>query len=362
MTPTPARDLMDKITQKRMQKHRLLAILAVALLIAIIANIGIGSYGIPPLRLLAILGAQIGLDLPGTFSPQDEAIVLAIRLPRVFTGLGVGAGLALAGAALQGLFRNPLAEPGLVGVSAGAALAAVAMIVLGGGSFYIASFELTPYALPLTAFGGGLVATALIHGLARRLPGDPVATMLLVGIAINAVAGAGIGIFQYASDDTQLRLLSFWLMGGLGHASWTATLPALVLISIGGITILNRAMALDAYLLGSAEAGHLGINTQSLARVMIVATALMVGAAVAVSGIISFVGLVVPHLVRTIIGPDHRTVLPASALLGAFLMLMADLLARTLISPAELPIGLVTSALGGPAFLWLLFRYHSGRF
>lgn len=346
---------------RRVRGPKLLAFLSLSLCVAIAANIGIGSYGIAPEKLAAILAAPLGIDLPWEFSRQDETILLAIRLPRVALGLGVGAGLAVAGAALQALFRNPLAEPGLVGVSAGAALAAVAMIVLGGGPLIIQSYDFTPYALPLAAFTGGLAATALIYTLSRRVPGDPVATMLLVGIAINAVAGAGIGMFQYASDDTQLRLLSFWMMGGLGNASWAAVVPALVLITIGAAGLWGLAMPLNAYLLGQAEAGHLGVDTRLLSRLVIVAAVLAVGAAVAVSGIINFVGLVVPHLVRTVTGPDNRIVLPASALLGATLVLGADLIARTVIAPAELPIGLVSSAIGSPVFLWLLFRRRTGR-
>ncbi len=345
----------EAIEQVKLKKPSLMMVLSAALIAAVLINITIGSYGLSISKILAILCGQIGLGLPWEYASHEEGILLSIRMPRVVLGAFVGAALGISGAVLQALFRNPLAEPGLIGVSGGAALFAVAYLVLGFGM--VAGFM-----LPLIAFLGGVCATLLIYLLSRRTSGDKVASMLLIGIAINAISMSGIGIFQFISDETQLRLLTFWMMGGLGSATWDGILPSLILISFGVVFICRSAVPLNAYLLGVAEAGHLGVDTKKLTKVVILSVALVVGASVAVSGIISFVGLVVPHIIRQFAGPDHRLVIPASALLGATLTLVADLAARIIVMPAELPIGLVCSAVGGPFFLWLLLTTRRGRF
>ncbi|HPF45822.1 MAG TPA: iron ABC transporter permease [Emcibacteraceae bacterium] len=322
-------------------------------MIAVVANILIGGYSLPLDKILAILLAKIGLTTSIDFAQHEAGILLSIRLPRLVLGIFVGAALGISGAVLQALFRNPLAEPGLIGVSSGAALFAVGYIVMGAG--FAVSFM-----LPLIAFIGGICATLLIYALSRNAVGDKVGSMLLIGIAINAISLAGIGFFQFISDDTQLRLVTFWMMGGLGSATWKSILPTLLFIMIGLFALLRCAVPLNAYLLGVAEAGHLGIDTKKLTKIIILCVALIVGSAVAVSGIISFVGLIVPHVVRQFSGPDHRIVIPASALLGAIFTLIADLVARTVVIPAELPIGLVCSAVGGPFFLWLLLEKNRG--
>ncbi|MEZ5758252.1 MAG: iron ABC transporter permease [Emcibacteraceae bacterium] len=339
----------DILTGLRYKKPSLIVILCIGLILAVIANILIGGYSLPFDKIIAILLTKLGLSTSVDFAPHEAGILLSIRLPRLILGIFVGAALGISGAVLQALFRNPLAEPGLIGVSSGAALFAVGYIVLGVG--FAVSFM-----LPLMAFIGGICATLLIYTLSRNALGDKVATMLLIGIAINAISLAGIGFFQFISDDTQLRLLTFWMMGGLGSASWQSILPTLSLITIGVFALWHSAVPLNAYLLGVAEAGHLGVDTKKLTRIIILSVALIVGSAVAVSGIISFVGLIVPHIVRQFSGPDHRIVIPASALLGAIFTLIADLVARTVVIPAELPIGLVCSAVGGPFFLWLLLE------
>lgn len=344
----------EALEHVKFKKPNLLMVLSVALIAATLVNITIGSYGLSVGKILAILGSQIGLNLPSEYAPHEEGILMSIRMPRVVLGIFVGAALGISGAVLQALFRNPLAEPGLIGVSGGAALFAVAYIVLGFG--FVSGFM-----LPLTAFAGGVCATVLIYVLSRKTAGDKVASMLLIGIAINAISMAGIGMFQFISDETQLRLLTFWMMGGLGSATWDGIMPSLLLISVGLLCIWKYAVPLNAYLLGVAEAGHLGVDTKKLTKIIILSVALVVGASVAVSGIISFVGLIVPHIVRQFSGPDHRLVIPASALLGATLTLIADLVARMIVMPAELPIGLVCSAVGGPFFLWLLLSKHRGR-
>ncbi len=329
-----------------------IAVSAALLLTAVVASLSVGAVKIPPASIVDIIAGAWG---DATRSDDAQAFVLLqIRLPRTLLAVLVGASLAIAGAAMQGLFRNPLADPTLIGVSAGAALGAVSVIVLGGSLFSVA--WLGDSAVPLAAFVGSLLATAVVKRLATSEGRTDVATLLLAGVAVQAVAMAGVGLLTYLADDAQLRTLSFWTLGSLGGAGWSSLLFAAPLMLAAILIIPAKAAALNAMLLGEAEAGHLGFDTQRLKRVLVLLVSGAVGAAVAVSGIIGFVGLVVPHLLRLIVGPDHRWLLPGSALLGAALMLSADLLARTLVVPAELPIGIITALLGGPFFIWLLVR------
>ena len=265
-----------------------------------------------------------------------------------------GAGLAASGAVLQGLFRNPLADPGLIGVSGGAAVGAVTMIVLG------ATLNLPPivlaYSIPAAAILASLVVTSVLFLFASRHGSFNVATVLLAGIAINAIASVVIGIFQYISDDGQLRTLTFWMMGSFGRASWATTIPAILAITGAVFLLLSQSRDLDRLQLGDAEAFYLGVNVQRVKVVIVFASALSVGVAVSLSGIIGFVGLVVPHIVRFVVGVTHTSLVICSALLGASLLVMADLGARLIMIPAEVPVGLVTSAIGGPFFLWLIVR------
>ena len=330
--------------------------LSLALILCFTLSIGWGAIAIPPFQVAAILLDVLGLPTGAVIEPRDQSVVLAIRLPRALLGLAVGAGLAIAGAAMQGLFRNPLADPGLIGVSTGGALGAVTVIVLGGALVGGLDASIRPFALPLAAFLGGLAVTLIVQRIATRDGVIDIATMLLAGIAINALAGALLGIFTFISDDQQLRELTFWMMGSLAAITWTSLLPAIGLIVLPVLLLPRLARALNAMLLGEAEAHYLGFDVDRTKRTIIVLAALITGAAVAVSGVIGFVGLVTPHLVRLAIGPDHRYMLPASALLGGCLLLLADMAARTVVLPAELPIGIVTACFGGPFFLWLLAR------
>ena len=341
---------------RRLPPRATLVGLAAAGALLAVLSIGWGAVSIPPGDILAILAAKLGLAGGGETRLQHEAIVTAIRLPRVIACLAIGAALSVAGAAMQGLFRNPLADPGLVGVSNGAALAAVVAIVLGPPAVGDFPAEIRPYITPLAAFAGGVIATWLVYRIGTRGGQTDVATMLLAGIALNAIGGAAMGGLVYVSDDQQLRDLTFWMMGSLAGITWTPLLICLPLMALAGAAILLYAKALNALLLGEAEAFHLGIPVERAKLVLIAAVALAVGAAVAISGIIGFVGLVVPHILRLVIGPDHRWLIPGSALLGAVLLLLADNLARTVVVPAELPIGVITSLIGGPFFLWLLLR------
>ena len=324
-------------------------------LVAIWLSLALGPVSLPLLDTLRAALRLLGVPIDGQGLKQAELILGQIRLPRTLMGLAVGGVLALSGVAMQGLFRNPLADPGLVGVSSGAALGAAVAIV--GGSFMGGLPEaFGPYLLSLCAFLGGLLVTALVYRLGRRNGQTHVATMLLAGIALTALAGSAVGLFTYLADDATLRTLTFWNLGSLNGASYQRLWPLLLVSGAVALWLPRRAKALNALLLGESEAKHLGINVEQLKRELVFCTALGVGAAVAAAGMIGFIGLVVPHLMRLLAGPDHRTLLPASILAGASLLLLADLVARLALAPAELPIGIITAFIGAPFFLYLLLR------
>ncbi len=333
----------------------LLLALTALLLLAFWLSLALGPVSLPLLDTLKAGLRLLGVPLDAAGLQQAELIVGQIRLPRSLLGVAVGAVLALAGVAMQGLFRNPLADPGLVGVSSGAALGA-ALAIVAGSLWGAMPAALEPYLLSLCAFAGGLGVTALVYRLGRRGGQTSVATMLLAGVAMTALAGAAIGLLTYLADDATLRSLTFWNMGSLNGANYARLWPLLVVLVLVACWLPRRATALNALLLGESEARHLGFAVERLKRELVFCTALGVGAAVAAAGLIGFIGLLVPHLLRLLVGPDHRLLLPASALAGASLLLLADLLARLLMAPAELPIGIVTALLGAPFFLYLLVR------
>ncbi len=330
-----------------------MALLGLLLVVSALGALAVGPAMLPPGTVARILLAGPNGQAS---SLADTVIVWQIRLPRMLLGALVGASLATVGAMMQGLFRNPLADPGLVGVSGGAAFAAVATIVLSGSVLapFAALFGI--WALPVAAFFGGLAATLLIYRIGTRAGRSSMALMLLAGIALGAFAGAGTGFLVFMSDDDQLRTLTFWSLGGLGGATWGKLAAGAPMMVAALLLAPLVARGLNGIVLGEAEAYHLGVDVQRLKRLTIVLVALATGAAVAVSGAIGFVGIVVPHLLRLAIGPDHRALLPASALAGASLLLVADMAARTLVAPAELPIGILTAAIGAPVFLWILLR------
>ncbi|MFV0515033.1 MAG: FecCD family ABC transporter permease [Jhaorihella sp.] len=328
--------------------RRVMAALALLLLLSALAGLAMGASGTSLWQGLADLAMGRELAL------RDRVVLWDIRLPRVLMGVLVGAALAVSGALLQGLFRNPLADPGIVGVSAGASLGAVVAIVLGASLPFAAG--LGPWLVPVAAFTGAWVATMTLYRIATRQGRTSVATMLLAGIALTALAMALTGLLVYVADDAQLRDFTFWNMGSLAGATWSKLSVAapLMLVPLAAAPLLARG--LNGLALGEAAAGHIGIPVQRLKRAAILTVAAATGTAVAVSGGIGFVGIVVPHLLRLAIGPDHRFLLPNAALLGATLLLLADLVSRTVIAPAELPIGIVTAVIGGPFFLFILLR------
>ncbi len=354
---SPRPQYADRMQERHRRRSRfVLGGLVVLLGVAVGAGLAVGAVGISPGQVLAILGDRVGVSLPWEFERRQALVLTSIRLPRVLLAIGVGGGLAVSGALMQGLFRNPLADPSLIGVSSGAALAAVVTIVLGSTVFGAWSDVLGAFLLPAAAFTGGVVATFIVYRLATREGQTSVTTMLLAGIAINALAAAGTGLMIFIADDDQLRDLTFWTLGSVGGATWTRLAVVGPCLLGGMLAAPLLARPLNALLLGESEAGHLGIRTEQVKKVVITLAALVVGAAVAVSGVIGFIGLVVPHLLRLAVGPDHRILIPGSALLGGGLLLGADLLARTIVAPAELPIGIVTALVGAPFFLWLLLR------
>ncbi len=323
-----------------------LALLLVALCLTSIAS-GVMSLPLSE-TLLAIADRILGLSFSGLKS-HEQAVVWELRLPRTLLAVFVGVMLAQSGAVMQGLFRNPLADPGVIGVSSGAAVGAVLAIFLSPQSALW-------WTVPVFAFSGGFVATLFVYQLARSPFGTSVLVLLLAGIAISAFAMSVIGLISYLSDDSRLRDLTLWQLGSLAGANagkvWMAAVAAAVL----AVRFQYRASALNAMLLGEAEARHLGIDVESLKRELIILVALGVGLAVACAGAIGFVGLVVPHAVRSINGPDHRSLLPLAALLGGLLLLCADIVSRLVVQPAELPVGLLTALLGAPFFIVLLLQ------
>jgi iron complex transport system permease protein len=339
----------------RSRRARLVILLLAAALFAT-ALFSLAS-GASDASISGIVGDWLfGASREDVLSGRDRIVIYDIRLPRVVLGALVGAGLAVSGAVLQGLFRNPLADPGLVGVSAGASLGAVAVIVLGGTILSPVTTIFGTLSLPLMAFFGGLATTLILYGVATRQGRTSVATMLLAGIALAALAMALTGILIFIADDRQLRDLTFWQLGSLAGATWQ-TIAAVAPVILAGLAASPfLARGLNALALGEATAGHLGIPVQRLKCIAILSVSAAVGASVAVTGAIGFVGIVVPHLLRLAIGSDNRYLLPASALLGAGLLLVADAITRTIVAPAELPIGIVTAVAGAPFFLWILLR------
>lgn len=329
--------------------------LVVTLVLVALISMSIGAARIPLGRLATALCSLGSRDAQPT---RDQLILLSIRLPRVIMSSIVGSLLAAAGTVMQGLFRNPLADPGLVGVSAGAGLAVAAVIVVGDRVLPNAVMN-SPFLLPIAAFSGALAMTVLLYRIATWQGRTSIATMLLAGLALGALASSGTGLLVFLANDQQLRDITFWLLGSLAGATWlkiTAISPFLVLF-LASSFFMGRA--LDLLSLGEAEAFYMGVAVERLKRFLIVLVAAAAGAAVSVSGVIGFVGIIVPHLLRLVIGPGHRLLLPASACCGAIIVLAADTLARTVAAPAELPIGIVTAIFGAPFFLFLLSKQRS---
>ncbi|MDO6496607.1 FecCD family ABC transporter permease [Photobacterium sanguinicancri] len=285
-----------------------------------------------------------------------QIVIQQIRLPRTLLCIAIGAILALCGAVMQGLFRNPLADPGIIGVSGGASLGAALAIVLFGSLASSFPILLTLGTVPIMAFLGGAVSTWLVYTLGTDKNGTSVTIMLLAGVAIGALSGAALGLMNYFADDQALRDLSLWTMGSLAGATWPGIALAFSTFGILMWVFDRKANALNAFLLGEAEAKHMGVNVQALKRSLILLCAAGVGVCVSLTGVIGFIGLIIPHLGRMLTGPNHKSLLPLSALLGALILLIADMIARVIAAPAELPVGIITAILGAPFFILLLVK------
>ncbi|MGW0042048.1 FecCD family ABC transporter permease [Rhodococcus sp. NPDC003348] len=324
--------------------------LALGLLALALISACVGQVPTSPAEVLGSIAHRIGLDIgPMPAHPSGEVTLWQVRFPRVILAIVVGAGLACAGALLQGVFANPLAEPGVIGVSSGAAVGACA-VILTGGAFVAGT------AVAAAAFVTGLVTTVLVYLLARAEGRTEVVTLVLTGVAINAFAGGLIAFFTFAADPAARDQIVFWQLGSLNGATWEAVAVVTPMAVIGIAVTMLLAHKLDLLALGESAAAHLGVNVERLRQVAVLVVALLVSASVAFTGIILFVGLVVPHLMRMIVGPGHRLLIPASVLCGAIVLLAADLGARTLVPNADLPLGMLTSLIGGPFFFWMLRR------
>ena len=335
-------------------RHRRVVPLTIGLVVALLAlavvAAGTGQLRVPPAEVLGSVLHRLGVDAgPLPSHAHGDAALWTIRFPRVAMAVLAGAALATAGAVMQGVFGNPLADPGVVGVSSGAALAACTGIVFGLN--FLGAF--TSAAL---AFAGGLVTTMVVYLLARSGGRTEVVTLVLTGVAVNAVAGAGIAFLTFLADTQAREQIVFWQLGSLNGTRWEYVAVVAPFVVVGLLVALLVARRLDLLALGERAARHVGVDVERLRVVSIVAVALLTAAAVAFCGIIAFVGLVVPHLVRMVVGPGHRALVPLSALGGAVLLLGADLVARTAVAYADLPIGMLTALVGGPFFFWLIRR------
>ena len=330
-------------------------VLAVVLVAGVLLSSIIGQLSISPSEVLGSLLRAVGINT--SLTPTDpivESTLWVVRFPRIVMALAVGAALAVAGAVMQAIFGNPLAEPGVVGVSSGAALGAAAAIVLGANVAVLAN--LGSWGTAVFAFVGGLLATLLVYFMSRANGRTEVVTLLLTGIAINAFAGAGLAFLLFIGDTASREQITFWQLGSLNGSRWQEVAIVIVVAIVGIVIAALLARRFDLLALGERNARHLGINVEALRIGSIVLVALLTGVAVAFCGIIAFVGLVVPHIIRMAIGPSHRSLIIASAVGGGVLLVFADLLARTLVAGADLPIGMLTSLIGGPFFFYLLAR------
>jgi iron complex transport system permease protein len=332
------------------RRYRLtMAVLAAALLASVLLGVGLGAVGISPVTTLRLFAWKLHLAGRPDVSRATEVILFQLRLPRVLLAAVVGTGLAAAGTVFQGLFRNPMADPAVIGVSSGAALGAIAVIVAGG------SGVLGGEAVPAAAFAGALATAFLVYRIARIGPAVQVATLLLAGIAVAAVISAVMSLVMSFSGE-EIRNIYFWLLGGLGERGWSSLEAVTPLIAAGVLASLALVGDLNLVTLGEERAAQLGVELDRFKRRALIVGSLLAAAAVSVSGIIGFVGLMTPHLLRLVVGADHRRLLPAALLAGPTLLILADLAARTAVAPEELPVGAVTAILGGPFFLYLLRR------
>lgn len=339
-------------------RHRwqVVAVLGALAVIAALAAVATGPLAMP---MLDVIGWLTGLAKPDSIGAVEQHLIANIRVPRIVVAVLAGIGSAISGCLMQSLFRNPLADPGLIGVSSGSALAAaLAIVLMPALPAWLSGFG--TFVLPVAAFVGGLIATLLILRIANLSGGTATVVLLLAGLGIGVIAEVAIGFLVFISNEQQLRDITFWRMGSLGGNGWLQTGIIAVPVTAVCLFAWRAAPALNALSLGEDVARHLGVPVARLQKLIVVFVAAAIGTIVAFCGLIGFLGLVAPHLARLLIGHDHRWLLPVSALIGIVIITFGDLVTRIAVAPAELPIGLVTGALGGPIFLYLLIRQMRG--
>ena len=327
-------------------------VLFLMLVVSVIISAGTGAVYLSFNEIFSLIVHKVAGS--GTVNPVHEGLFFQIRLPRTLLCLFVGASLSVSGALMQSLFRNPIVEPGLVGTSAGSALGAALLIVLGNNAFFGRLAFLGDLLMPACAFVGGLVATMIVYYFSASLNRVNISVMILAGIAINAIANGATGFLAYIARDPQARSITFWNLGSFAGANWKAVFLVGISGIIGFLLSLRYAKSLNALQLGETEAGYLGINTQRLKLYVILINTLLVSIATSLVGVIAFVGLIIPHLLRLMKGSDNRYLIIGSALLGATVLTITDMVCRVIIAPAEMPIGIITAFIGAPVFLWLL--------
>ena len=345
----------ESFKQKRKKSTVIIIALLISTIICAIAALSSGASAIPATKIFTFFAEKVSL-ITASLSQTDTYIISELRLPRICMAILTGIVLASCGAAMQGVFRNPLADPGILGVNSGAGLGAALMIVLGAQIVPESLPMLKFYSIPLGAFIGALLVTIILYRVGSSEGRTNTAMLLLGGIALQAMIGAVLGLLTFISSEEELRSLTFWSMGSLDISGWKELSLIAPICLISYFMIHRQAKALNSLLLGESEAVHLGYNVQALKVQLIIWCSLAVGITVAFTGGIGFIGLVAPHLIRLMLGPDHRILFPASALCGACLLLISDTLARTVASPVEIPIGIITATLGSPFFLALLFK------
>jgi len=338
---------------KRFARWRIIVILLmVTLLLTITSAVTIGPMQMPPLDVLKVIVKNLpllGNLVEGGSSSLEEAVVVQVRLPRILAAAIVGIALSVAGVVLQGLLRNPMADPYVIGISAGASLGASLAITFGIGFSLLGVLN----SVPLMAFITALCTVFIVYNIARKGGGVPMLTLLLVGIAVNSFLSAIISFIEIVSGEA-LHVIIFWMLGSFAVCNWNYVKIALPFVTIGVVLVYVFARDLNIILLGEEQAHHLGVDTERLKKIMLASVSLITAAAVSISGIIGFIGLIIPHITRILVGPDHRVLVPSSALAGAIVLIICDTIARTIIRPAELPVGIITSLLGCPFFIYLL--------
>jgi iron complex transport system permease protein len=339
---------------------RIYLLLMVLLAGAVVASAALGAFRFTPAEMLRYLVQAAGIGEPSDVDALARNVFLKLRLPRVLVAGLTGAILAVSGTLMQGLFRNPIVEPGLAGTSAGAAFGAALVFVLGERATMAFTQPLGTLAVPIFAFIGSFLATMLVYRASTSFGKVNVFTLLLAGIAVNAVCTAGTGFLSYIARDPQARNITFWNLGTFTTANWRGTIIIAVVFVITFGFIVRQGKALNALMLGESEAASLGVDPSALILKLIILNTAMVAVDTAMVGVIAFIGLVVPHILRMLWSSDYTFLIPASALAGAFLMEVIDVIARYVISPAELPIGIITAVIGAPVFLWILLRQQKG--